>query len=176
MPIRDCDTFHAGGQQPLRVLGNRGVNGIDGVVSTALGLAAAGEDVVLVLGDLSFYHDLNGLLAAKLHRLRLTVIVVNNDGGGIFSFLPQAAYPEHFEQLFGTPLGLDFQPVVEMYGGEFQRVHTWDSFQRAVTSGLAHDGLTVIELPTNRTTNVTLHRELWQAVSTRLAAPVGEPA
>ncbi len=176
MPIRDCDTFLAGSRQPLRVIGNRGVNGIDGVVSTALGLAAAGEEVVLVLGDLSFYHDLNGLLAAKLHRLRLTVIVINNDGGGIFSFLPQAAYPEHFEQLFGTPLGLDFQPVVEMYGGQFERVHTWDSFQRAVSSGLESDGLTVIELPTNRASNVTLHRELWQAVSKRLAASPGETA
>ncbi len=168
MPVRDCDTFLAGSGKPLRVLGNRGVNGIDGVVSTALGLATSGEPVVLVLGDLSFYHDLNGLLAARLHRLKLTIIVVNNDGGGIFSFLPQAAYPEHFETLFGTPHGLDFEPAVAMYGGTFRRVRDWTSFREAVTAGLASDGLAVIELPTERATNVSMHRRLWQAVSDQL--------
>lgn len=168
MPVRDCDTFLTSSQRPIRVLGNRGVNGIDGIVSTALGLATTGDPVVLVLGDISFYHDLNGLLAARLHGLKLTIVVVNNDGGGIFSFLPQAAYPEHFETLFGTPHGLDFQPVVEMYGGHFQRVHDWAGFRAALASGLDGDGLTVLEVPTDRATNVTLHRRLWQAVSARL--------
>lgn len=168
MPVRDCDTFLAGSRRPIRVLGNRGVNGIDGVVSTALGLATGGDPVVLVLGDISFYHDLNGLLAAKLHGLKLTIVVVNNDGGGIFSFLPQAAYPEHFEALFGTPHGLDFQPVVEMYGGHFRRIDDWAGFRDALASGLDRDGLTVIEVPTERATNVTMHRRLWQAVFTRL--------
>lgn len=170
MPVRDCDTFLSSSEKPLRVLGNRGVNGIDGIVSTALGLATTGEPVVLVLGDISFYHDLNGLLAARLHGLKLTIVVVNNDGGGIFSFLPQAAYPEHFETLFGTPHGLDFQPVVEMYGGQFRRVQNWAGFRAALTDGLDADGLTVIEVPTDRATNVTMHRQLWQAVFARLEA------
>src|SRR6266566_5956860 len=84
--------------------------------------AGAGRDrpTILVLGDLSFFHDLNGLLVARLHELNLTIVLINNDGGGIFSFLPQAAYPEHFERLFGTPTGLDFRLAVQMYGGQCQ--------------------------------------------------------
>ena len=111
MPVRDLDTFFWSSEQHIRIMGNRGANGIDGVISSALGASAVAENepTVLVLGDLSFFHDLNGLLAARLHELNLTIILINNDGGGIFSFLPQAAYPEHFEQLFGTPTGLDFQ-------------------------------------------------------------------
>lgn len=174
MPIRDCDTFLAGGQRPLRVLGNRGVNGIDGVVSTALGVAAvSAAPVVLVLGDLSFYHDLNGLLAAKRYGLHLTVVLINNDGGGIFSFLPQANHAQHFELLFGTPHGLDFEPAVRMYGGVFRRAQDWATFRDAVTTALAGDGLSVIEVATERATNVQLHRRLWQAVSEALQAEGG---
>src|SRR5207244_1537028 len=92
MPVRDMDTFFWSSEQRIRVTGNRGANGVDGIVSSALGAsAAAGQHAptVLVLGDLSFFHDLNGLLAARLHQLNLTIVLVNNDGGGIFSFLPQ---------------------------------------------------------------------------------------
>jgi 2-succinyl-5-enolpyruvyl-6-hydroxy-3-cyclohexene-1-carboxylate synthase len=146
-------------------MSNRGANGIDGIISSALGASAVSgqhEPTVLVLGDLSFFHDLNGLLAARLHQLNLTIILINNDGGGIFSFLPQAAYPEHFEQLFGTPIGLDFRLAVEMYGGQFQRVDSWELFRKAVNQGLLTGGLHVIEIPTERTSNVKMHRQLWE--------------
>jgi 2-succinyl-5-enolpyruvyl-6-hydroxy-3-cyclohexene-1-carboxylate synthase len=168
MPVRDLDTFMPAGDRPLRILANRGANGIDGVVSSALGAAGVGGPLALVIGDLSFYHDLNGLLAARAHRLNATIIVLNNDGGGIFSFLPQAEAPDHFEQLFGTPTGLDFAPAVAMYGGRFLRPTTWDAFAAAVTSGLSGDGLTVIEVRTDRAENVAAHRALWPAVSAAL--------
>jgi 2-succinyl-5-enolpyruvyl-6-hydroxy-3-cyclohexene-1-carboxylate synthase len=169
MPIRDLDTFFSGGERPLRLLGNRGASGIDGVVSSALGASAAGVGpTVLVIGDLSFYHDSNGLLASKLHGLNATIILLNNDGGGIFSFLPQAAEPEHFETLFGTPHGLDFQPLAQTYGARYSRVSNWDAFRAAVRSGLDGDGLQVIEVPTERDRNVTLHREFWPLVSQAL--------
>ena len=167
MPVRDLDTFFWSGEQRIRIMANRGANGIDGVISSALGASAVAEKhepTVLVLGDLSFFHDLNGLLAARLHQLNLTIILINNDGGGIFSFLPKAAYPEHFEQLFGTPTGLDFRLAVEMYGGRFQRVDNWESFRKAVNQGLHTGGLHVIELPAERTSNVKMHRQLWEAV------------
>jgi 2-succinyl-5-enolpyruvyl-6-hydroxy-3-cyclohexene-1-carboxylate synthase len=176
MPVRDMDTFFWS-QRAVRCLGNRGANGIDGVVSSALGVSAAqaalGEEgpVVLVIGDLSFLHDLNGLLAAHLHRLNLVVILINNDGGGIFSFLPQAAYPEHFEQLFGTPTGLDFAPAVQMYGGRFTRIGDWEGFRSALRRGLGSGGLHVIEVPTERRSNVEMHRRLWETV--RLALSEG---
>ena len=92
MPVRDVDTFFHGSERRIAIMGNRGASGIDGVTSTALGVAAAsGAPVVLAIGDISFYHDLNGLLAARQYGLNLTVVLLNNDGGGIFSFLPQAA-------------------------------------------------------------------------------------
>ena len=173
MPVRDMDTFFWPRAHAPFCLGNRGANGIDGVISSALGASAAGgaeKSAVLVIGDLSFYHDLNGLLAAKLHHLNLTIILVNNNGGGIFSFLPQAEYPEHFEQLFGTPTHLDFRPVVEMYGGIFQRVTNWGDFRQALDNGLSKGGLRVIEVPTERESNVSMHRQLWQVVEQALAA------
>ncbi|HVO41013.1 MAG TPA: 2-succinyl-5-enolpyruvyl-6-hydroxy-3-cyclohexene-1-carboxylic-acid synthase, partial [Aggregatilineales bacterium] len=120
MPVRDGDTFFPATEKKIRFLSNRGANGIDGVVSSALGASTVTSDpLVLVLGDLSFYHDMNGLLAAKLHHLNATIIVINNDGGGIFSFLPQAGYPEHFESLYGTPTGLDFSHTAALYGATF---------------------------------------------------------
>mgnify|MGYP001083383396 CR=1 FL=1 len=165
MPIRYMDAFFPAAARRVQVLGNRGVSGIDGVVSSALGAAAAsGRPVVLVIGDLSFYHDLNALLAAKLHGLDATIVVVNNDGGGIFSFLPQAKHPEHFETLFGTPIGLDFRPAVEMYGGRFARPGDWASFRAAVEQAVASRGLNVIEVSITRARNFVLHRQLFDAV------------
>lgn len=169
MPVRDLDTFFWKSQRSIHIMGNRGANGIDGVISSALGASAAtGEPTVLVIGDLSFYHDLNGLLAAKLYQLNLVIVLVNNDGGGIFSFLPQAAHPTHFEQVFGTPTGLDFQPVVQIYGGTFTHVENWQEFRIAIEYGLKNGGLHVVEVKTERGSNVIMHRQLWQAVGKAL--------
>jgi 2-succinyl-5-enolpyruvyl-6-hydroxy-3-cyclohexene-1-carboxylate synthase len=172
MPVRDMDSFLAQAETQLRCLSNRGTNGIDGVVSSALGASAAGTGpVVLVIGDVSFYHDLNGLLAAARHSLDLLVVLVNNDGGGIFSFLPQAdaqALSDNFELLFGTPHGLNFQPFVEAYGGAFTRVEDWSAFGSAITAGLARGGLRVVEVPTERRHNVVQHRAVWHVVAEAL--------
>ena len=164
---------------PTAVFGNRGASGIDGIVSSALGASAGvAGPLVLVLGDLSFYHDVNGLLAAKLHNLNATIVVINNDGGGIFSFLPQAAHPEHFELLFGTPIGLDFEPAVRMYGGKFTRVSHWPEFREALMQGIQGDGLHVVEIVTERRRNLEQHREIIgaarAAVSEALCTEVAE--
>ncbi len=172
MPVRDLDTFYPKGERRVRFLCNRGANGIDGVVSSALGAAASRHNsldndgpLVLVIGDLSFYHDLNGLLAAKRYPIDATIVLLNNDGGGIFSFLPQAANPDHFEQLFGTPTGLDFKPIVEAYGCGFERVENWADFRRAMEASLSTPGAQVVELRTDRDRNVALHRAVWQRVA-----------
>jgi len=174
MPVRDLDTFFPGSERSIRFLSNRGASGIDGVVSSALGASTASSGpLVLVIGDLSFYHDMNGLLAAKQHNLQATIVLLNNDGGGIFSFLPQADHPEHFEELFGTPHGLDFSHAAQMYGLAYQRVEGWEAFRAAVGQGLASPGVTLEEVRTDRRANVELHRDLWEAVSRSLSA-VGE--
>ena len=126
MPVRDWTPGCPAAAGAIRPLSNRGANGIDGVVSTALGAAAAGVGpVALVVGDVSFLHDLNALVAARLHGLSATIVLIDNDGSGIFSFLPQAAtdapdvgLPDHYEELFGTPHGIDVGPIVTALGGE----------------------------------------------------------
>jgi 2-succinyl-5-enolpyruvyl-6-hydroxy-3-cyclohexene-1-carboxylate synthase len=173
MPVRDLDAFAAGDSRSIHVMANRGANGIDGVVSSALGAAAAAgaaSPLVLVIGDLALYHDMNGLLAAKLHSLDATIVVLNNDGGGIFSFLPQAQHPSHFEMLFGTPHGLDFEPVAELYGAQYEHVDDSASLRRAVATGIARGGLNIVEMRTERARNVELHREAWAQVAAGLDA------
>lgn len=166
MPIRDLDTFFRNTSKDIDVYCNRGANGIDGVISTALGISANNsKPTFLLIGDLSFYHDLNGLLAAKMNKLNLTVILINNDGGGIFSFLPQSSEEKHFERLYGTPTGLDYAKVVEMYGGEFDRLSSWEDFQLYFDSTWENEGLKVVEIQTNRNTRVKVHRELLDHVS-----------
>ncbi|WP_017756201.1 2-succinyl-5-enolpyruvyl-6-hydroxy-3-cyclohexene-1-carboxylic-acid synthase [Calidifontibacillus oryziterrae] len=165
MPIRDVDSFFFNNDKNIRVIANRGANGIDGLVSTALGASTAVDPLVLLIGDLSFYHDLNGLLAAKLHQLNVTIVIVNNDGGGIFSFLPQSDHPKNFELLFGTPLGLDYRHVVQMYGGEFIRLAEWESLQETILQSIAAKGLQVIEVKTDRRENADKHRKIWKQVA-----------
>ena len=175
MPVRDLDTFFPGRSNSVRFISNRGVNGIDGVVSSALGAAAkAGAPIVLAIGDLAFYHDSNGLLAAKLHRLSATIVLLNNNGGGIFSFLPQADHPRHFEQLFGTPHGLDFSHFAAAYDAGFTRMATWEDFRGAVAQALKSPGVNIVEVPTERASNVRLHREVWAAVASAIVPVLGQ--
>jgi 2-succinyl-5-enolpyruvyl-6-hydroxy-3-cyclohexene-1-carboxylate synthase len=168
MPVRDADTFLAGDERRLRIVANRGANGIDGVVSSALGAAAVADGpVALVIGDLSFYHDLNGLLAARLHAIDATIVVLNNDGGGIFSFLPQAEQleTETFERLFGTPAGIDVAAVARLYGASYARPLTWDAFRAQLRAAITCPGLSILELRTDRNENVSQHRAVTNAVA-----------
>jgi 2-succinyl-5-enolpyruvyl-6-hydroxy-3-cyclohexene-1-carboxylate synthase len=165
MPIRDVDSFFFKNSKQIQIMANRGANGIDGVVSTAMGASMFKQPLFLVIGDLSFFHDMNGLLAAKLHNLNINILIVNNNGGGIFSYLPQAKHPKHFEALFGTPINLDYSLAAEMYGGDYQKISNWDEFQEAIQKAVGHEGLSIIEVPTNREKNVVVHRQLWKTVS-----------
>lgn len=174
MPIRDMDTFFLSTRRSIQFMANRGASGIDGVVSSALGVAAVSEKkVVLVLGDISLYHDMNGLLAASAHGLNATIIVLNNNGGGIFSFLPQAHYQDVFETYFGTPHGLTFGAAAEMYGLDYSLADDWGTFDRSVGDSLTGEGVTLIEAPGDRERNVALHREVWEAVSAETKAGRG---
>ncbi|MGE7603332.1 2-succinyl-5-enolpyruvyl-6-hydroxy-3-cyclohexene-1-carboxylic-acid synthase [Peribacillus sp. NPDC097675] len=165
MPIRDLDTFFLNNDKKIKTMANRGANGIDGVVSTALGVSTVSENTVLAIGDLSFFHDMNGLLAAKLQKQNFTVLLINNDGGGIFSFLPQAKEKEHFETLFGTPHGLDFSHAAALYGGKYNKVQSWEELGQVFVESFEIPGLKIIEVPTERESNMQIHRNLWSFVS-----------
>ena len=173
MPVRDLDAFLPARARPLRVLCNRGANGIDGVLSSACGAAAGGEGpLVLLTGDLAFLHDLGGLLAVRRHGLRLVIVVLQNDGGGIFSFLPVARHPREvgFEEHFLTPHGLDFQPLARAFGLGFERVTSWEHYRTALKEALAAPGSTVIEVPVDRERNVAHQRRLQRAVADAVAS------
>ena len=169
MPIRDVDSFFLTNSKSIKILANRGVNGIDGTISTALGASLYSKPLYLLIGDLTFFHDLNGLLPAKLYQLDITIILVNNNGGGIFSFLPQAEHPKNFEQLFGTPLNLEFEHVVRMYGGQFTTVTDLQGFQAAMAESRTTSGLNVIEVVTDREKNTAEHHEIWSLVSREIS-------
>ena len=165
MPVRDLDWF-MGARTGLRVVANRGANGIDGFVSTTLGVARAWPGPVVALaGDLSMLHDQNGLLAARDGATNATFVVINNDGGGVFSFLPQARWHETFEDLFATPQGVDFGAMAGLYGLRHEQVERAgdlkDALERARTAG----GVNLVEVRTERAPNVALHRSLWDAVA-----------
>jgi 2-succinyl-5-enolpyruvyl-6-hydroxy-3-cyclohexene-1-carboxylate synthase len=179
MPVRDMDAYLPSRSRAIRCLANRGANGIDGVVSSALGAAAADVGpVVLVVGDLSFLHDLNALVMAKLQRLSATIVLTNNDGGGIFSFLPQASadnpevgLPEAFEELFGTPHGVEFGPIVQALGAEHRVVRPGE-LRDALAGSIGAAGVQVLEVVSDRSNNVILHREAAAAVAKALDALV----
>jgi len=161
MPIRDTDTYFKSTSRDIMIYANRGANGIDGVVSTAFGVQAAKErPAFLLIGDLSFLHDMNGLIASKMQQTDLTIVVMNNDGGGIFSYLPQSKEERYFEDLFGTPTGLKFEDAARMYDAEYAAVESKDKF-REVLQKEKQKALKIIEVFTDRETNVRVHRELW---------------
>jgi 2-succinyl-5-enolpyruvyl-6-hydroxy-3-cyclohexene-1-carboxylate synthase len=160
MPIRDLEWYGAP-RDGVRVLANRGANGIDGVVSTAVGVAlGSGAPTALLIGDIALLHDGNGLLGAAGREIDLTVVVVDNDGGGIFSFLPQAsALPnDRFERLFGTPHGVDPAALAAVHG-----IPTlpWDELADALAKG---PGVRLVHVRTDRAGNVAVHDEINRAV------------
>jgi 2-succinyl-5-enolpyruvyl-6-hydroxy-3-cyclohexene-1-carboxylate synthase len=172
MPVRDIEAF--AGMCPTRVLANRGVNGIDGFTSTVLGVATAVAPVptVALCGDLAFLHDASGLLAAaRRPGLTAVLVVVDNDGGGIFSFLPQASAvaTDHFEELFGTPHGLDLVAVATAFGVPAVRVKRLGELTEAIDGALRAGGVHVVIVPADdRSANVAAHRRAWQAVNRAL--------
>jgi 2-succinyl-5-enolpyruvyl-6-hydroxy-3-cyclohexene-1-carboxylate synthase len=176
MPVRDLDAFLPVSNRPLRVLANRGANGIDGMLSSALGAAASqSQPVVLLTGDLALLHDVGALQAAQRHSLNLSVVVFDNDGGGIFSYLPVAdrVDPEVFETHFRTPHGANLGDIVEGFGAGFERASSWEHFRAAFKSALATPGVSVVEIPVDRDRSVAHHREIDRRVGEALARHLG---
>lgn len=170
MPIRDVETFAAARDGGPRVLSNRGANGIDGTVAAALGAAAAGEGpVVLHIGDVALAYDLGALLSARRLGLALTIVLVNNDGGGIFHFLPVAGEQDAFEQHVATPHGLDFAQAATLYGARYAAVADVASLRAELTAALDARGVSILEVRTEREANVALHRRVWDAVGAAIS-------
>jgi 2-succinyl-5-enolpyruvyl-6-hydroxy-3-cyclohexene-1-carboxylate synthase len=167
MPIRDQESFVASGPAGVRFLCNRGANGIDGQISTALGAAAAsGRPTWAVLGDLALFHDMNGLAALREVEAPVRIVVIDNGGGGIFEFLPQAEALERdeFEALLGTPSGLEVERIAALYGIEHVRVDSLDDLAAPAERPI------ILDVAVDRAENVALHRRLAETAAAALAS------
>jgi 2-succinyl-5-enolpyruvyl-6-hydroxy-3-cyclohexene-1-carboxylate synthase len=168
MPVRDLDAYAAADGVPVPVAANRGASGIDGTVATAAGFAMGlGRPVTLLIGDLALLHDLNSI--AMLRDIQVIVVALNNDGGGIFSFLPIASQEEYFEPYFGTPQGVGFEPAAQMFGLAYARPGTMEEFVEVYGSACARGSSTLIEVKTDREENVAWHRRILEEVAARVA-------
>jgi 2-succinyl-5-enolpyruvyl-6-hydroxy-3-cyclohexene-1-carboxylate synthase len=170
MPIRAVDSFWPLSKPQQRFFGNRGASGIDGLVSTGLGVATGRSDIpsVLLLGDLSVYHDMNGLWAIGRHGIKATVIVCDNNGGGVFNFLPQAQHPDVFEEIFATPLGLDFAQVARLYGLVYSPVTDRSGLEPAISDAIDKATPTMVVVRFKRDDSVSGHRLCWEAAAASL--------
>src|SRR5438132_1125664 len=170
MPIRAADSFWPLARPQQRFFGNRGASGIDGLVSSGLGVATGRDTVptVLLLGDLSLYHDMNGLWALQRHGIKATLVVCDNNGGGIFNFLPQAEHQDVFEEIFATPLGLDLSQVARLYGLVYSPVSDRSGLEPAIADAVAAPTPTMVVVRFKREDSVNGHRLCWEAAASAL--------
>ncbi|MCF8412982.1 MAG: 2-succinyl-5-enolpyruvyl-6-hydroxy-3-cyclohexene-1-carboxylic-acid synthase [Melioribacteraceae bacterium] len=159
MPIRDFDYFASSSSKEINLFNNRGASGIDGIISTALGIAKVSENpTILVSGDLSFYHNISAMQISNQERINLTVILINNGGGGIFNMLPVSKENPHFEKYFHTPHGLEFSKIIEGFGAEYLLPNTSNEFTSMIRSAISKNCFSVIDVKTDAAKSATRRR------------------
>lgn len=166
MPIRDMDTFYLPAKTSVEIIANRGANGIDGVIATAIGVAATDQKLTLLIGDISFLHDYTSLFIARQYNIPIRVVVVNNNGGGIFSFLPQANEKKHFEALFGTPFSPPIEKLAKAVGGNYVQPKTVDELSEILAQSIKQ--IEIVEVITDREENVSWHKRKWQEATKKI--------
>jgi len=170
LPVREMDMFATDEGNSVPVEYNRGASGIDGTIATAAGYAnGLKKSVTLLIGDLAYLHDLNSLSLVRESKIPITIVIINNDGGGIFSFLPVAEIGQAFEPFFGTPHGLSFQKSAEQFEIAYHHPKTIGEFIKAYTDSQRKKSSAIIEVSTNRQANWELHQKISQNVKTALA-------
>jgi 2-succinyl-5-enolpyruvyl-6-hydroxy-3-cyclohexene-1-carboxylate synthase len=170
MPIRDFDYFAPVTQKNITVFNNRGASGIDGITSTALGLAVVDKtQTVLLTGDSAFYYDLNALLAAKKYKIPLIIILINNNGGGIFEVLPISKFGEAFREFFIAPHDLDFSPFVKAFKGNYSLIKSWKNFRSEFEKSLRKKEFSVLEIKTDAAASLKIRQNHWNEVNKSIA-------
>lgn len=164
LPIRDFDNFVGKSNKNLKLFFNRGASGIDGVTSTALGIASVEKPTILITGDLSFIHDLNALLPAKKYSIQLVVILINNNGSGIFEMLPISSEKKLFNTFFKTPHNLNISALVKSYGLNHNLIKDIKDFQNKLKSTLLKKSLTVLEIKTDTSLSKKMRKNYWSDV------------
>ncbi|MFN6199618.1 MAG: 2-succinyl-5-enolpyruvyl-6-hydroxy-3-cyclohexene-1-carboxylate synthase [Anabaena sp. WA113] len=158
MPVRDVEFFWKPNNLRIKPYFNRGANGIDGTLSTALGIAHHQQSSVMLTGDLSLLHDTNGFLISNKFSGHLTIILINNNGGGIFEMLPISQFNPPFEEFFATPQNIDFSQLCATYNVEYHLISAWEELQNYLKQ-LPKTGIRVLEVRTNRKRDVIWRKE-----------------
>ncbi|MFQ5628991.1 MAG: 2-succinyl-5-enolpyruvyl-6-hydroxy-3-cyclohexene-1-carboxylic-acid synthase [bacterium] len=169
MPVRDMGMFASVEGHAVPVAANRGASGIDGTIASAAGFSAGlQKPATLLIGDLAFLHDLNSLAQLQSLDKPLVIVLLNNNGGGIFSFLPVAAFPAHFEKYFGTPHGYTFKSAADLFGLAYNNPQTMTEFIKSYQGAFKQKKSTIIEVMTDREENLALHRSLEELILNNL--------
>jgi len=175
LPIRDADFFASKYKKQINVFTNRGASGIDGINSTAMGIAKTSKNpTYLLTGDLAFYHDMNGLHNSLKFKIPLTIILINNGGGGIFESLPISDYKEFLSKNFLTPLNIDFNSFVDAYKGNYIKIKSWRQFHWKLLSSVWNKRLTVLEIKTDAVKSKQLRQKYWAASAKEIEKFINE--
>ena len=154
---------------------NRGASGIDGINSTALGIASESKNpTYLIIGDLAFFHDMNGLLNSIKFKIPLTVILINNSGGGIFESLPISNYSEFLKENFITPLNINFKKFMHAYGGDYSEIKSWRQLHRKLLSSVWNKKLTVLEIKTDAVKSKQQRQKYWAGTAGEIEKFINE--
>jgi 2-succinyl-5-enolpyruvyl-6-hydroxy-3-cyclohexene-1-carboxylate synthase len=166
LPVRDFDYFAPAADKNIIVYNNRGASGIDGIVSTALGIAAAGKsDTILLTGDSAFYYDINALLAAKKYKIKLIVLLINNNGGGIFEGLPVSGLGKVFREYFTAPHNLNFSTLVKAFGGSYSLVKSRNNLKTEFNKALKRKEFSVLEVKTDARASLKVRERYWNEIN-----------
>ncbi len=165
MPIRDFDYFASNTNKKVTVYNNRGSSGVDGIISTAIGITERSKKpTVLLTGDIAFYYDLNGLLLSKKISVPLTIVLINNNGGGIFRVLPISEYKNVFEKYFLTCHNLNFSDIIKGFGVKHTLVKNWNHFRKSFNTAIKNKTTHVIELRTDSKHSLKIRKQYWDKV------------
>jgi 2-succinyl-5-enolpyruvyl-6-hydroxy-3-cyclohexene-1-carboxylate synthase len=168
LPIRDFDNFVGRTHKHLKLFDNRGASGIDGVTSTALGIALIEKPTILITGDLSFIHDLNALLPARKYSIPLVVILINNNGGGIFEMLPVSSNKKYFNTYFKTPHNLNISSVVKSFGLDYHLIRNAKDLKNKLLNSIQKKSFIVLEIPTDSTSSNKMRNNYWLSSTKRI--------
>ncbi|MCT7994437.1 2-succinyl-5-enolpyruvyl-6-hydroxy-3-cyclohexene-1-carboxylic-acid synthase [Laspinema olomoucense] len=171
MPVRDIEYFWKPGNRHIRPFVNRGANGIDGTLSTALGIAHRHQSSVMLTGDLALLHDTNGFLIRQYFQGHLTIILINNNGGGIFGMLPIAKFDPPFTEFFATPQNINFARLCACYDIEYQRIESWQQLQ-SLLNPLPSSGIRVLEVKSDRNLDVKWRQDQFQRFAEAIPSPL----
>ncbi len=169
MPVRDLDFFASPNRKKINIYSNRGASGIDGIISTAAGVAVKSKTpTYLVIGDLAFLHDSNGMNILQNQKIPLHIILIDNNGGGIFGMLPIAESKKYFQEYFKTPQSVDFSMLVKAHGGKYYEIKSWKGLKNKLSNQQNFNNFSVFRIKTDTKSSIKFRKKYWELLSQKI--------